>query len=705
MIDEKIDLQNVFIKSYNLSCIGNPGPPKLSGTRKVTQLTGDTDRETGHMTSNQTGKNFGIYGTDLGVSFLYDGKLYFLFGDTNTRGPDSGLPQSALPGYPYNENETDYDAIAYTTTEHAYDGINLVFNSKYPLVDGISQLTAEHPIDGFSIGQEMYVFFTTDLKKSGRIQPTRTVLARSIDGGYNFSKPLYTLSKDKFIHVSVEKVDSENIDGIPKTSSKGLLIWGTGEHRKSDVFLAYAPLDEITNRSSIIYFSGMDTDSKMPIWKSDESSAMPLFSSNCMSELSVRWNYYLGKWIMLYNCDLCNTRGVIVRLADSPWGPWSSPKIVFDPSEGYGRFIHQPGMDNLNDRDRDGPSDWGDIYGPYQMAPYATGIKGRYTKIYFTLSTWNPYQTIQMSAILTSNNEEEGNSPQPYASSIDDRNDRKFAYVSVLLAHVAKLKGLDFHNYTQSSTFIADHIEWAQFHSHLELRAELKDKLSKIISSFASDVDKADVFTAFHAALARLGYEYNAFYNIPNSNVYRKWALNVIHTGNSKWLLDELYQMIDNENFLRNNDYLCYAYGPDDSNEFKYSRISILFELALSNSNKTYGNLKQEKEGVRDCNYYSAWARFRSVEEMRQSLLNKFKQIVYESTSEDSIANAYDITTNAIIKLSTTANVIDGPNDEKNPNNYQWALSMLNSNKHESVIDEMSKSINSEYFLTSIPNC
>ena len=79
MIDEKIDLQNVFIKSYNLSCIGNPGPPKLSGTRKVTQLTGDIDRETGHLTANQTGKNFGIYGTDLGVSFLYDGKLYFLF--------------------------------------------------------------------------------------------------------------------------------------------------------------------------------------------------------------------------------------------------------------------------------------------------------------------------------------------------------------------------------------------------------------------------------------------------------------------------------------------------------------------------------------------------------------------------------------------------------------------------------------------------
>jgi hypothetical protein len=338
------------------------------------------------------------------------------------------------------------------------------------------------------------------------------------------------------------------------------------------------------------------------------------------------------------------------------------------------------------------------------MAPYATGIKGRYTKIYFTLSTWNPYQTVQMSAILTSNNEEEGNSPQPYASSIDDRSDRKYAQVSVLIAHVAKLKGLDFHNYTQSSTFIADHIEWAQFHSHLELRAELKDKLSKLITSFASDIDKASVFTAIHAVLARLGYEYNVFDNIPNSNVYRKWALNAIHSGNSKWLIDELYQRIDNENFLRNNDYLCYAYGPDDSNEFKYARISILFESALSNSNKTNGNLKQEKEGVLDCNYHSAWARFRSVEEMRQSLLDKFKQIMHKSTSEDSIANSYDITTNAIIELSNATSFIDGPDNEKRPNNYQWALSMMHSNKHDSVIDEMSKIINSEHFLSSTPN-
>jgi hypothetical protein len=174
------------------------------------------------------------------------------------------------------------------------------------------------------------------------------------------------------------------------------------------------PLDEITNRSSVRFFAGFDPGSSRPVWESNESMAKPLFSAGCIGELSIRWNYYLEKWIMLYNCGLCNTKGVIVRLADKPWGPWSTPKIVFDPADGHGRFIHQPGRDRLYDRDRDRdlPSDVGYEYGPYQMTPYATGVKGRYTKIYFTLSTWNPYQVIQMSAIITS--EEEDKNPKPY---------------------------------------------------------------------------------------------------------------------------------------------------------------------------------------------------------------------------------------------------------------------------------------------------
>ena len=698
MINQTFDLQNTFAVNFNPSCIGNPGPAKLFGTRKVIQLTGDIDRETGRMTINQTGKKFGIYGTDLGVSFLHNGKLYFLFGDTTRRGPDSGIPQSAMPAAPYNEDETDYDSIAYTTSDRAYDGINLIFNSDFPRVDDISQLTAEHPIEGVSIGNDMYVFFTTDLMEEGKILPRRTVLARSTDGGYNFGNSLYTFSKDKFIHVSIQIINNENIQGLPDPMGKGLLIWGSGVYRKSDVYLAYMPLDEITNRSSVRFFAGFDgfdSGSSTPIWESNESMAKPLFSAGCIGELSIRWNYYLEKWIMLYNCGLCNTKGVIVRLADKPWGPWSTPKIVFDPADGYGSFIHQPGRDSLYDRDRDRdlPSDVGYEYGPYQMTPYVTGVKGRYTKIYFTLSTWNPYQVIQMSAIITS--EEEDKNPKPYANNMNDRNDRKYAYVSILLAHLAKIKNISLGNSIQNSTYIADHIEWAQFHSHLELRSELKTKFLQLITNLASDRDKADAYTAMTAAIVRLGYDYSSFNNSVNDSVYVRWALNAVHSGHKQWLIDDINEKIDNEHFLQNNDYLCYAYSSDDSNEFKYARVSLL-EAKLADNVGMKWDLPFQ--GLLDCNSHITWARFRSVEEMREDLAYKFNQIIYKFTSPSQIAKAYEEITKVILEL--TDNVSDF---RQYSSHYEWALSMINNNKQEMIKREISKLINNEHFLTSVP--
>ena len=44
MFSEKFSLKKTFAESYNPLCVGNPGPPKLYGTRKVVQLTGDIDR-------------------------------------------------------------------------------------------------------------------------------------------------------------------------------------------------------------------------------------------------------------------------------------------------------------------------------------------------------------------------------------------------------------------------------------------------------------------------------------------------------------------------------------------------------------------------------------------------------------------------------------------------------------------------------------
>jgi Domain of unknown function (DUF4185) len=698
--EKRRNTNNSFLMNYYPLCAGNPGPSKLYGTRKVIQLTGDIDRETGQKTLNETGSRFGIYGTDLGVSFSHDGRLYFLFGDTNRLKGKPGLPASAMPGEDFNEAATDYDAIAYTTSDHAYEGIRLSFNQDFPHLDYVDQMTGEHPIEGISIGEYMYVFFTTDLFPDA-LRPTRSILARSNDGGIHFGKPIYTLSTDKFIHVSAQVIDNHVLEGLPENTGEGLLIWGTGEHRKSDIYLAYISLDEITNRSSLMFFSGIteeeeeeegDRHSK-PLWASDESMAKPLFSARCAGELSVRWNYFLEKWIMLYNCELCNTRGVIVRLADTPWGPWSAPKIIFDPEDGYGRFIHdEPGKDSLYDPTRDGSDDKGHEYGPYQMAPYSTGIKGRYTKIYFTMSTWNPYQVMQMSGIIPS--EEEERDPQPYANDLHDRNDRKYAHVSVLLAHMAKINNIDLKNSLRASSYIADHIEWAQFHSNNQLRTEIKDKFRQLISPLSADMDKAEVYIATLVAISRLTHDYSTFRNSINEKIHKKWALNAIHTGHKDWLVSEIEQAIDHENFLRSNDQLCYAYGPYDSNEFKYARICLLISDLANNLGR------REDFQIRDTvgwNSYLAWARFSSVKEMRQDLLKKIEEMIYNVTSTDPIANAYPQIVKTILELT------DGSpyKEEDYSIDYERAQSVSSKNKQE-IILRISNLLCSDHFLVPV---
>jgi hypothetical protein len=396
---------------------------------------------------------------------------------------------------------------------------------------------------------------------------------------------------------------------------------------------------------------------------------------------------------MLYNCELCNSSGIIVRLADTPWGPWSAPKIIFDPDDGYGKFIHEPGKDSLYDSTRDGQEDKGDEYGPYQMAPYSTGIKGRYSKIYFTMSTWNPYQVMQMSAIIPS--EEEERDPKPYANNLHDRNDRKYAYVSVLLAHMAKITNIDLKtNSVQASTYIADHIEWAQFHSTDQLRTEIKDKFLQLISQLPSDMDKAELYIATLVAISRLTHDYSTFRNSIDEIIHKKWALDAIHTGHKEWLVSEIEQAVDHEHFLLSNDHLCYAYSSCDSNEFKYARVSLLASNLAYNVGMKWDFQMQGL--VVDWNYYIAWARFRSVKEMRQDLLSKIQQMIFNFPAIDSVANAHAELTKTILELTD-----DQSYKESYSKDYEPSMSALNENKQE-VIMRISKLLDNDHFLIPV---
>lgn len=362
---------------------------------KMIQLVGEEDRERHVPSASQSWTRYKLAGTDLGVPFTHKGVTYLLFGDT------IGFRRG--------------DAIGYTSDNNPEDGLELIFlhdqNGYLPVtIPGISQGAFEVPMEGISLGSKMYIYHTTDSSTASQIDRDearmgRSVLAVSADDGYSFTY-LYDVSTDKFINVSVVQVNPADWVGFPDSSSAGLAIFGSGDYRRDVVYLAYQPTAQIEQRGSYRYFSGLDASGR-PGWSTEESKAQPLTDQPCVGEFSVSYNRFIRKWIMLYNCFLPASRGINLRTADRPWGPWSPPEILFQPWDdgGYCHFmhaswssqkcdeVHEPGREDV----------WAGEYGPYQFEDWATGDSNR-TTIYFTLSTWNPYTVVLMKATLRRGN-------------------------------------------------------------------------------------------------------------------------------------------------------------------------------------------------------------------------------------------------------------------------------------------------------------
>ncbi len=356
---------------------------------KISQLTGDYDRHLGVPVLSQSLSRYRIEGIDLGVPFQDGDTTWILFGDT--WGPKGGL----------------LDAIGYTTDQDPEQGLKLDFiadkNGVYePIhIPGIGQAAFEVPNEGIIDGDEFYVWHTTD--HSERHTMGRNVLAHAYraDAEKAQYSLLYDYSTMYFINVSVVKVNNEEWGFLPDSVGEGLVILGSGEYRQSNVYLAYQPFKKLKDKSTIRYFSGMKEGK--PLWSKNEKNAQPLFrmAEPGVGELSLSYNEFIQKWILLYNHH--EPRGINMRTADMPWGPWTVPQVLFRPWEdgGYCHFMHTnweyQQCDNVSNPGRE--YEWGGEYGPYQFAHFAKGDSVS-TTIYFTMSTWNPYETVLMKASL-----------------------------------------------------------------------------------------------------------------------------------------------------------------------------------------------------------------------------------------------------------------------------------------------------------------
>lgn len=345
---------------------------------------GDWDLQRNEPTLSRTFERYKLPNTDLGVPFEHNGKTYLLFGDqfhTNyfrQRGAQD--PIGVM------DNSTNLDMGAKLDFVKYADG-----RYREIVVPGVNMGPFGVGIEGVSWHNNMYIYVSNSVGDN----MSYTALAKSTDNGFSFWR-LYNLPSSKFINLGVVKTKADENYPEPIGTDIQVMI-GSGEYRKSQVFLAYQRADQIENLGGISYFIGVSGDGK-PRWSTRPEDAIPLFEQGDVGELSISFNRHIKKWVLTYY-------GTTVRLADEPWGAWSDDMTLFDAwlDRGYCHFMHYEGCTSGPN-----PIDYtiepfnlnGGAYGPYQFEDFARGDADN-TTIYWTLSTWSPYTTVLMKSTIT----------------------------------------------------------------------------------------------------------------------------------------------------------------------------------------------------------------------------------------------------------------------------------------------------------------
>ncbi len=108
--------------------------------------------------------------------------------------------------------------------------------------------------------------------------------------------------------------------------------FGTPSGRSGSAYLSRVRQKDIANASAYTYWDGTG-------WASSPAQASTVIGGK-VSELSVAYNEYLGKYIAMYTHPL---KGLVVRTADTLTGPWSDTTTLINPLEVpafYGAFMH-----------------------------------------------------------------------------------------------------------------------------------------------------------------------------------------------------------------------------------------------------------------------------------------------------------------------------------------------------------------------------
>jgi len=321
----------------------------------------------------------GFTGTDLGMSFEREGRIIFLFGDSRALDP-ADQDDDSIAWIDIGPSPGETRSMPKLTWFQRPNGLFLPV-----LIPTVNLKALQVPVEGLPMGSRTYVFAASGL------DPTHYLVLAHTEG-FAFDSLVFDNRQvsDRFL----------NFSAIAEPG----VIWfiGSTPYHRSAIYLAKVAPEQLTDRSAWQYYRGHSNGT--PVFGSSEAEARPIVNVGCVGELSVRQFSSLG-YLMIYSCD--QPRGVFLRVAHDPVGPWSAPTTIFDPflagDQGYGYFLHQQESvagfdDGLTEPGYQETA--GFEYGSYLVPQWTVNEAAGVYSIVYTLSSWNPYEVHLMRTII-----------------------------------------------------------------------------------------------------------------------------------------------------------------------------------------------------------------------------------------------------------------------------------------------------------------
>ena len=426
---------------------------------KVQQINGDCDwvawdatknqpMPTCNRTVSQTATKADILGDDVASSFEHNGELIMMFGDTI--GTDQYYPTWVSFQNTFKWNA--HDPIARSTTQHAEDGLLLDF-----FLDGSHGLEVQPPAQpdgtpvnmavdnvpdsGISLDGQIYISCKTGtVDMGGNIDNSHaySVLVKFDEASQTFTsgRTISKLPGGHFVQTGFYEAPTGVLGNpAPVQPEPVVTIFGLADYRKSNIYLSVIPKSEFesgldaSGNSATRYFTGLIQGK--PGWSANEADSVPVVddidpANPTIGNFSVFYSQQLGLWLMTFDGGRgsSSTNGVYFTYARQPWGPWSTPQLIFNDcrDKGFGNFVYYyyktdagnncpgampaganpapnhsgPSGPTIGDQTKNDPATTrGGAYAPLMIERFTT-ITGSKLKIYYTLSTWNPYAVVLM---------------------------------------------------------------------------------------------------------------------------------------------------------------------------------------------------------------------------------------------------------------------------------------------------------------------